>query len=104
MAENKVEKLSEEDIKTAMQDLEGWEKLSEKDAIFKSFKFKNFSEAWGFMNRSALLAEKMNHHPEWFNVWNRVDVTLNTHDVDGLSALDFKMAKMMDRFAGHSSS
>lgn len=99
MADNKVEKLSESEIQNALQDLEGWEKLPDKDAIFKSYKFKNFSEAWGFMNRCALLAEKMNHHPEWFNVWNRVDVTLNTHDVGGLSELDFKMAKRMEAFA-----
>lgn len=94
-----AEKLSEDGINKAMQELDGWEKLADKDAIFKSFKFKNFSEAWGFMNRCALLAEKMNHHPEWFNVWNKVDVTLNTHDVDGLSELDIKMAKRMDSFA-----
>ncbi len=94
-----AEKLSGDEIEKAMQELEGWEKLADKDAIFKSFKFKNFSEAWGFMNRAALLAEKMNHHPEWFNVWNRVDVTLNTHDVGGLSELDVKMAKRMNSFA-----
>lgn len=94
-----VEKLSGGEIAKAMAELDGWEKLADKDAIRKSFKFKNFSEAWGFMNRVALLAEKMNHHPEWFNVWNRVDVTLNTHDVGGLSELDFKMAKKMDQFA-----
>ena len=100
MADNKPHKMTGDDIKKAMQELEGWEKLADKDALFKSFKFKNFSEAWGFMNRSALLAEKMNHHPEWFNVWNKVEVTLNTHDVDGLSELDFKMARLMDRYAG----
>lgn len=94
-----VEKLSGEALENAMAALDGWERLSDKDAIRKSFKFKNFSEAFGFMSRVALLAEKMNHHPEWFNVWNRVDVTLNTHDVGGLSELDFKMAQKMDQFA-----
>ncbi len=96
-----AEKLAGTEIEKAMAELKGWEKLKEKDAIRKSFKFKNFNEAFGFMSRCALLAEKMNHHPEWFNVWNRVDVTLNTHDVGGLSELDFKMAKKMDDFAGH---
>jgi len=95
-----AEKLPPEEVKKALAALNGWEKLSDKDAIRKSYKFKNFSEAWAFMSRSALLAEKMNHHPEWFNVYNRVDVTLNTHDVGGLSELDFKMAKKMDEFAG----
>ena len=95
-----VEKLSESEITQALSEREGWEKVDGKDAIFKSFKFKNFSEAFGFMSRVALYAEKINHHPEWFNVWNRVDITLNTHDVDGLSELDFKMAKRMDAIAG----
>ena len=99
MAENTAKKLAEDDINNALQELEGWEKVEGKDAIFKSFKFKNFNEAWGFMNRCALVAEKMNHHPEWFNVWNRVDVTLNTHDVGGLSELDIKMAKRMNSFS-----
>lgn len=99
MADSKVEKLTESAIETALAELDGWARAEGKDAIRKSFKFKNFSEAWGFMTRCALLAEKMNHHPEWFNVWNRVDVTLNTHDVGGLSELDFRMAKRMDQFA-----
>ena len=103
MPDSKVSKLSEDEIKNALQELDGWEKTDGKDALFKSFKFKNFSEAWAFMSRCALLAEKMNHHPEWFNVWNRVDVTLNTHDVGGLSELDFKMAKRMDGFAASQS-
>lgn len=94
-----VEKLSGSEIEKAMAELEGWALVKDGGAIQKSFKFKNFSQAWAFMSRAALLAEKMNHHPEWFNVWNRVDVTLNTHDVGGLSALDFKMAKQMDRFS-----
>jgi len=76
-----------------------WALQSDRDAVFKSFKFKNFSAAWGFMNRCALLAEKMNHHPEWFNVYNRVDVTLTTHDADGLSELDMKMARLMNKYA-----
>ena len=94
-----VEKLTDSEIENALQDLEGWSRVEGKDAIYKSFKFKNFSQAFGFMSRCVLLAEKMNHHPEWFNVWNRVDVTLNTHDVGGLSELDFKMATRMNQYA-----
>ena len=94
-----VEKLSDNEIDNQLAELEGWTKCEGKDAIERKFEFKNFSQAWAFMSRSALLAEKMNHHPEWFNVWNKVDVTLNTHDVGGLSELDFKMAKLMNKFA-----
>ena len=70
-----------------------------RDAIARTFTFKDFSAAFGWMTRAALLAEKMNHHPEWFNVWNRVEVTLSTHDAGGLSELDVKMAKRMDVMA-----
>ena len=95
-----AEKLDETAIHQEMQKIDGWEMVDGKDAITKTFKFKNFSQAWAFMSRVSLLAEKMNHHPEWFNVYNRVEVTLNTHDVGGLSALDFKMAAAMDLYAG----
>jgi 4a-hydroxytetrahydrobiopterin dehydratase len=66
----------------------------------KTFKFKDFSEAFGFMARAALVAEKMDHHPEWTNVWNRVEVTLSTHSAGGLTELDLKLAEAMDRIAG----
>lgn len=95
-----AEKMNNAQITAELENLEGWALVDGKDAITKSFKFKNFSEAWAFMSRSALLAEKLCHHPEWFNVYNHVDVTLNTHDVGGLSELDFKMAKRMNVFAG----
>ena len=95
-----AEKLDENAIHQEMQKIDGWEMVDGKDAITKTFKFKNFSQAWAFMSRVSLLAEKMNHHPEWFNVYNRVEVTLNTHDVGGLSALGFKMAAAMDLYAG----
>ena len=95
-----AEKLDENAIHQEMQKIDGWEMVDGKDAITKTFKFKNVSQAWAFMSRVSLLAEKMNHHPEWFNVYNRVEVTLNTHDVGGLSALDFKMAAAMDLYAG----
>ena len=74
----------------------GWTEVEGRDAIQKTYTFKNFVEAFGWMTRAALWAEKLNHHPEWSNVYNRVDVTLITHDCDGLSALDVKLAKKMD--------
>ena len=77
-----------------------WKMASGRDAIERSFKFKDFNAAFGFMTRAALVAEQMNHHPEWFNVWNRVDVTLSTHDAGGLTELDVKLAEAMDRIAG----
>jgi 4a-hydroxytetrahydrobiopterin dehydratase len=78
----------------------GWNAVEGRDAIRKIWKFRSFSEAWGFMSRAALQAEKLNHHPEWSNVYNVVDVTLTTHDCDGLSALDITLARHMDRLAG----
>ena len=93
-----AEKLSPEARRSALAELSGWSLLAERDAIEKSFKFKTFNQAWGFMNRVALAAEKLNHHPEWFNVYNRVDIVLTTHDCDGLSELDVKLAKRIDGF------
>lgn len=78
----------------------GWGAVPDRDAIRKIWKFSGFSEAWGFMSRVALAAEKMNHHPEWRNVYNVVDVVLSTHDAGGLTILDLKLAAQMDRFAG----
>ncbi len=94
-----AEKLTTAARAAALAELAGWQEVEGRDAIQKSFRFTDFSEAWGFMNRTALLAEKMNHHPEWFNVYNRVEVVLTTHDCDGLSELDVKLAKAMDGFA-----
>tara|TARA_B110000977_G_scaffold94935_1_gene125417 strand:- start:490 stop:789 length:300 start_codon:yes stop_codon:yes gene_type:complete len=74
----------------------GWVLHSERDALVKEFKFKNFIDAFGWMTRVAIWAEKWNHHPEWSNVYSRVNVTLITHDVDGLSDLDLKLARKMD--------
>lgn len=74
----------------------GWHMLQDRDAIAKTFKFKNFVEAFGWMTRTALWAEKLNHHPEWSNVYNRVEVTLTTHDAQGLTLLDVKLAQKMD--------
>ena len=75
----------------------GWEQTADRDAIVKTYKFKNFIDAFGFMSRAAIHAEKLNHHPEWSNVYNKVEVTLITHDVDGLSPLDIKLARILDR-------
>jgi 4a-hydroxytetrahydrobiopterin dehydratase len=82
-----------------LAELTGWDQVEDRDAIEKSFKFKSFNEAWGFMSRVALAAEKLNHHPEWFNVYNRVDILLSTHDCGGLSELDIKLAKRIDAYA-----
>jgi 4a-hydroxytetrahydrobiopterin dehydratase len=94
-----VDKLSAEARRDALAELTDWGQVEDRDAIEKSFKFKSFSEAWGFMNRVALAAEKLNHHPEWSNVYNRVDILLSTHDCGGLSELDIKLAKRIDAYA-----
>jgi 4a-hydroxytetrahydrobiopterin dehydratase len=83
----------------ALQDLKGWEDVPGRDAIRKTFQFKNFRKAWGFMSQAALVAEKMDHHPEWANVYGRVDVTLATHSAQGVTALDIKLAQKMDEIA-----
>ena len=94
-----VEKLTGEARAAALAELDGWELVEGRDAIEKHYRFKDFNQAWAFMSRAALKAEQMNHHPEWFNVYNRVDVTLATHDVDGLSELDVRLARFMDSVA-----
>jgi 4a-hydroxytetrahydrobiopterin dehydratase len=78
----------------------GWTLVEGRDAISKRFAFRDFSEAFGWMTRVALAAEKMDHHPEWFNVYKTVEVTLSTHDAGGLSELDIKLARRMDKLAG----
>ncbi|XP_030360298.1 pterin-4-alpha-carbinolamine dehydratase 2 isoform X1 [Strigops habroptila] len=77
----------------------GWSELGERDAIYKEFNFKNFNQAFGFMTRVALQAEKMNHHPEWFNVYSKVQVTLISHDCGGLTKRDVKLAQFIDKAA-----
>jgi 4a-hydroxytetrahydrobiopterin dehydratase len=94
-----VQKLIPQDRAKALAALSGWSELSGRDAIAKSFKFKTFSEAFGFMARVALEAEKMDHHPEWTNVYNRVDVVLATHSAGGVTELDVKLAQKMDLIA-----
>ena len=93
------EKLSPDAVKNHMNELDGWSMAEGREAIQKTFTFKNFVQAFGFMTQSAIIAEKIDHHPEWFNVYKTVEVTLATHDVDGLTELDFKLAKAMDKLA-----
>ena len=94
--------LTQADRATALPPLgdTGWHAVPDRDAIRKVWKFTNFSEAWAFMSRAALKAEALNHHPEWRNTYNVVDVTLSTHDCHGLSALDLQLAAAMDGYAG----
>jgi 4a-hydroxytetrahydrobiopterin dehydratase len=92
-------KLGDVEVVSALRSLEGWSKVEGRDAIFKSFKFKSFRQAFGFMTQSALVAEKMDHHPEWFNVYSRVDVTLATHSEGGVTLLDVTLAKAMNSIA-----
>lgn len=94
-----AQKLSAGDRKEALARLPHWHPVDDRDAITRQFKFADFNAAFGFMTRVALIAEKMDHHPEWSNVWNRVDVTLSTHDAGGLTERDIKLAEAMDRIA-----
>ena len=94
-----AQKLDNAARKSVLAKLNGWSEVSGRDAITKKFTFKNFSEAFGFMSRVALAAEKMDHHPEWSNVYKTVEVTLSTHDAGGLTELDIKLAQAMDAFA-----
>ncbi|MEM6303771.1 MAG: 4a-hydroxytetrahydrobiopterin dehydratase [Pseudomonadota bacterium] len=97
-----TEKLSDETRSAVLDPLfaTGWEMVEGRDAIHKTYTFANFVEAFGWMTRAAIWAEKWGHHPEWFNVYSKVEVTLTTHDVDGLSTLDAKLARKMDALAG----
>jgi 4a-hydroxytetrahydrobiopterin dehydratase len=83
----------------ALKEVPAWRAAQDRDALLRSFAFPDFNAAFGFMSRVALLAEKLDHHPEWSNVYNRVDVLLTTHDADGVTALDLEMARFMDEAA-----
>jgi len=85
----------------ALKQLPGWARLDERSAISKTFQFRDFNQAWGFMTQVALIAEKMDHHPEWSNVWNRVEITLTTHDAGGLSDRDLRLATAIENLAVH---
>ena len=94
-----ADKLSPKERDAALTKLPGWKMVEGRDAIARTFTFADFNAAFGFMTRAALVAEKMNHHPEWSNVYKTVNVTLSTHDAGGLTALDVKLAEAMDRIA-----
>ena len=96
-----AEKLTGDARKTALAKLAGWSEVEGRDAISRKFTFEDFNEAFGFMARAALVAEKLDHHPEWFNVYNRVEVTLATHDAGGVTERDVKLAEAMNRLASH---
>ncbi len=95
-----AQKLSGEARSRALGRLKGWSEVTGRDAISKKFVFADFNAAFGFLARAALMAEKLDHHPEWFNVYKTVDVTLSTHDAGGVTELDIKLAEAMDKFAG----
>ena len=98
MARQKREKLSEEELQNALQKLQHWELADGK--LRRRFQFENFIEAFAFMTQLALVAERINHHPEWTNVYGSVEITLSTHDVGGISNLDFEFARAADLYFG----
>jgi 4a-hydroxytetrahydrobiopterin dehydratase len=93
--------LSDDERRAALERVPQWQPVEGRDAITRSFRFADFNAAFGFMARVALVAEKMDHHPEWSNVYRTVTVTLSTHDAAGLTALDIALAEAIDRIAGH---
>ena len=95
-----ADRLTAEARKAALGKLKSWSDVSGRDAITRTFKFKNFREAFAFMTKVAEIAEQMNHHPEWKNVYQTVEVTLSTHDAGGVTDLDVKLAEAMDKLAG----
>ena len=94
-----ADRLTGEERASALSALPGWAHEPARDGISRSYRFRDFTAAWGFMSQVALVAERTDHHPEWSNVWNRVDVLLTTHSAGGLTAKDVSLAKSMDRIA-----
>ena len=94
-----VERLAGAARHAALGKLHGWSEVEDRDAIRKTYHFGTFGEAWGFVSQIALLAEKMDHHPEWFNVYNRVDIVLSTHDAGGVTERDIRLARAVDEIA-----
>lgn len=92
--------LTREEITTALAALSGWALSEDHKSMRKDFKFRDFNTAFAFMTRIALAAEKLDHHPEWFNVYNEVEITLTTHSAKGLTALDMRMAQLANEYAG----
>jgi 4a-hydroxytetrahydrobiopterin dehydratase len=97
-----VEKLTGNARASALARLAGWSEVKDRDAINRTFTFSDFNEAFGFMTRAALVAEKLDHHPEWFNVYDKVEVTLATHDAGGVTERDIALAEAMNRLAAAS--
>lgn len=95
-----AERLSQEARKSALKSLSGWKEVAGREAIERTFVFKDFNEAFGFMSRAALVAEKNDHHPEWRNVYKTVEVVLSTHDANGVTQNDIDLAKAMNAIAG----
>jgi 4a-hydroxytetrahydrobiopterin dehydratase len=93
-------RLDDQAVSQALAGLPGWAPVEGRQAIAKEYRFQDFNQAFGFMVRVSLLAEKLDHHPEWFNVYNKVAVTLATHDADGVTELDITMARFMEQVAG----
>ncbi|MEQ8249732.1 MAG: 4a-hydroxytetrahydrobiopterin dehydratase [Oceanibaculum nanhaiense] len=91
-----VRQLTDTEIDAALAELTGWRRVEGRPAIARSFKFTDFNQAFGFMTRVALMAEKLDHHPEWSNVYNRVEIALTTHDAGGVSERDLKLARFID--------
>ena len=94
-----ADKLTDDALQSAVAGLDGWTLDDAGNGIQKTYQFDDFNAAFGFMSRAALKAEQMNHHPEWFNVWNRVEVRLSTHDAGGVTSLDIELAEFMDGIA-----
>jgi 4a-hydroxytetrahydrobiopterin dehydratase len=92
-------RLTDSERSAALAGLPEWAPVQQRDAISRSFRFADFNAAFGFMSRVALMAEKLDHHPEWFNVYNRVEITLSTHDAGGLTSKDIELARFIDRAA-----
>lgn len=95
-----AQRLTEAERAAALQRVPGWARVQGQDALARTFRFDDFSAAFGFMTRVALAAERMNHHPEWSNVWNEVRITLTTHDAGGLTEKDVQLAEVIDRIVG----
>jgi 4a-hydroxytetrahydrobiopterin dehydratase len=91
-----IQKLSSEERTKQLATLNGWQVVADRDAIQRAFKFADFNEAFGFMTRVAIKAQEMDHHPEWFNVYNKVDITLSTHEANGVTERDIKLAAFID--------
>jgi 4a-hydroxytetrahydrobiopterin dehydratase len=94
-----INRLTSEERATQLAELHGWQAVAGRDAIQRSFRFADFNEAFGFMTRVAIKAQEMDHHPEWFNVYNRVEITLSTHDANGLTSRDVTLARFIDSIA-----